>query len=109
MNRANPLIVTALAALLAGGCAATRDAVDEVGDETRELAADIQSSETWQNIEQNWGEFKAAAAERWNDLTEDDLDDVAGNREDLIEEVHESYAMTRAEAEAEVDDWADSM
>lgn len=94
----------ALAAAL-GGCAL----VERGGEETAELAREVENSEFWTALEENWDDFKSAAAERWNDLTEDDLDDVGGNREELIEEVQEAYSVTREEAEEQVDEWAASM
>ena len=107
MNARTP-IATALALVLAGtlgGCAL----VERGGEETAELAREVENSEFWTELRENWGDFKGAVAERWNALTDDDLDDLDGDREELVEEVQEAYGVTREEAEEQVDEWAASM
>ena len=100
------LIATALSAALAAGCAATRDAYEDVVESGDEAAEDVRNSELWTSIEENWNDFRAAASERWNELTEDDLDDIDGDREELVEDVQEYYGVSREEAEEQVDAWA---
>ena len=95
------LVAAALSAALVSGCAATRDATESAVDTTQEFA-----SESWTSIQENWGEFRDAASERWSDLTEDDLDDIDGDREELVEKVQDYYGVSRAEAEEQVDAWA---
>lgn len=98
------VLALALGAAL-GGCSL----IERGGEETAELAREVENSEFWTSVQENWGDFKSAAAARWDELTDDDLDDVDGDREDLIEQVQETYSVTREEAEEQVDDWADSM
>lgn len=109
LRRPTPLIAASLALLLVSGCAATREAADDAGEAIDETAENIADTELWQNISSNWAEFKDAAAEQWQALTADDIDDIGGNRESLIEEVSEAYDMTRDEAAEQVDEWADAL
>ena len=103
------LIAAALSTALVGGCATVRDAYDATAEKTGEVADDVANSELWTSIEQNWNDLRAAASERWNELTEDDLDDIDGEREALVEDVQEYYGVTREEAERQVDDWAGTL
>jgi uncharacterized protein YjbJ (UPF0337 family) len=37
----------------------------------------------WDRVEGNWKQFKGQVKEKWGNLTDDDLDRVAGQREQL--------------------------
>lgn len=63
----------------------------------------------WDKIEGKWTEFKGAAREKWGDLTDDELDQVKGNREQLAGKVQQKYGKTKDQAEKEVDDWLASL
>ena len=59
----------------------------------------------WDQIEGNWKQFKGRARETWGDLTDDDLDRAAGQRQQLVGLVQEKYGKAKAEAKKEVDEW----
>jgi uncharacterized protein YjbJ (UPF0337 family) len=44
--------------------------------------------------------------EQWGDLTDDDIDRIAGQREQLVGRVQERYGCAKEEAERQVDDWS---
>jgi uncharacterized protein YjbJ (UPF0337 family) len=56
----------------------------------------------WDRIEGNWVEFKGKVRERWGKLTDDDLDVVAGKREQLIGVLQNRYGLARDALEREV-------
>lgn len=37
----------------------------------------------WNRVEGNWKQLKGKVKEKWGDLTDDDLDKIAGNRDQL--------------------------
>ena len=100
------LVGTALAVALLSGCAATRDAADSVVDTSSEVASDVADAEIWNTIGENWDQLKTSAGNRWDRLTSDDLDDVDGDREELIEDVADYYDISEEEAARQVDAWA---
>lgn len=55
-----------------------------------------------------WNQLRGKAKEKWGELTDDDLDMVEGKVEQLIGVVQEKYEMTRAKAEAEVNEFLTS-
>ena len=63
----------------------------------------------WDQIEGNWKQFSGKAREQWGDLTDDDVQQAKGNREQLIGVVQERYGKTREEAEREVSNWQNSL
>ena len=44
-----------------------------------------------QTIEGNWMQFKGKIREQWGKLTDDDVDIIAGKREQLIGKIRERY------------------
>ena len=59
----------------------------------------------WDRIEGNWKQVKGKAIEKWGDLTDDDLDVIAGRREQLTGKVQERYGIAKDEAEKQVAEW----
>jgi uncharacterized protein YjbJ (UPF0337 family) len=63
----------------------------------------------WDRIEGNWKQFKGQAKRKWGELTDDDLDKLAGRRDELIGKIQERKGIARDKAEQEVKEWADSL
>jgi uncharacterized protein YjbJ (UPF0337 family) len=62
----------------------------------------------WDRIEGNWKTFKGQARQQWGKLTDDDMDVIAGKRDELIGRIQNSYGIARDEAEKQVDEWEKS-
>lgn len=59
----------------------------------------------WDRIEGQWKQFTGKAKEQWGKLTNDDLDVIEGNRDQLIGKIQERYGIAKDEARRQVDDW----
>ena len=59
----------------------------------------------WDRIEGNWKQFKGKAKQKWGELTDDDLDKLAGKRDQLIGRIQERYGVAKEKAEEEVREW----
>ena len=59
----------------------------------------------WGVIESRWQEYKVAAKQRWDKLSEAQLTGTRGNRGFLLKRVQEAYALSDKEAERQVSDW----
>jgi uncharacterized protein YjbJ (UPF0337 family) len=59
----------------------------------------------WDKIEGKWKELKGQARSKWGKLTDDDLEAVAGKKDELVGRLQQRYGMRRDAAEAEVDGW----
>jgi uncharacterized protein YjbJ (UPF0337 family) len=55
----------------------------------------------WDQVAGNWKQFKGTVREKWGKLTDDDLDVVAGKRDQLLGKIQERYGITKEEAEKE--------
>lgn len=59
----------------------------------------------WDRIEGNWKQAKGKIKEQWGKLTDDDLDVIDGQRDQLVERIQEREGIARDEAEKRVKDW----
>jgi len=59
----------------------------------------------WDQMEGKWKQVKGAARQKWGDLTDDDLDQIAGQREKLLGKLQERYGVAREVAEKQADEW----
>ena len=62
----------------------------------------------WDRIEGNWKQVKGKVKERWGNLTDDDLDVIAGKRDQLSGKLQAAYGISRDEAERQIGEWGDS-
>lgn len=68
-----------------------------------------QSGSTWDQIEGNWVEFKGLVKERWGDLTDDDLMQIQGERQQLVGRIQQTYGISLDQADAQVREWEASV
>ncbi|MCV9966852.1 CsbD family protein [Pararhizobium sp. BT-229] len=61
----------------------------------------------WNRVEGNWKQFKGKVKEQWGKLTDDDLDRIAGKRDQLEGTIQERYGIEKDRVHADVDDWCD--
>ena len=59
----------------------------------------------WDRIEGNWKQVKGKAKMQWGKLTDDDLDVVAGRREQLAGKIQERYGIAKDDVERQIADW----
>lgn len=61
----------------------------------------------WDRIEGDWKQFKGAAKAKWGKLTDDQLDVIAGKRDQLAGKIQEEYGLTREATEEQLSEWQD--
>ena len=59
----------------------------------------------WDRVEGDWRQLKGKVKEQWGKLTDDQIDQVAGRRDQLVGLVQEKYGIERDAAERDVDSW----
>jgi uncharacterized protein YjbJ (UPF0337 family) len=59
----------------------------------------------WDQIEGNWKQVKGQIKEKWGKLTDDDLDFVAGKRDQLLGKLQVRYGLKREELEKQLDEF----
>jgi uncharacterized protein YjbJ (UPF0337 family) len=59
----------------------------------------------WDRIQGNWKQLTGHAKRQWGKLTDDDLDVVAGHRDQLSGKIQERYGIAKDEADRQLTDW----
>jgi uncharacterized protein YjbJ (UPF0337 family) len=59
----------------------------------------------WDSIQGNWKQVMGRAKEQWGKLTDDDLDVVAGRRDQLAGKIQMRYGVAKDEAEKQLAEW----
>ncbi len=60
----------------------------------------------WDQISGNWEQMKGSVRSAWGKLTDDEVEQVKGDRQKLAGKIQERYGIAREEAERRIDDWA---
>ena len=59
----------------------------------------------WNSIEGMWTQAKSKVKEKWDKLTDEDLDVIEGRRDRLEGKIHQRYGFAIDHVRKEVDDW----
>ncbi len=59
-------------------------------------------------MEGNWKQIKGKVKEKWGKLTDDELDKIAGKRDQLEGQIQQRYGIAKDQARKDVDDWYNS-
>jgi uncharacterized protein YjbJ (UPF0337 family) len=60
----------------------------------------------WDQIEGKWKQLTGSARERWGKLTDDDIQTLTGQKDQLVGRIQERYGIAKAEAEKQADAWS---
>ena len=63
----------------------------------------------WDQVQGKWKEFKGNVQTKWGELSDDEIDQMNGDREALEGKIQQKYGRTKEEAKREVDDFMNSM
>jgi uncharacterized protein YjbJ (UPF0337 family) len=63
----------------------------------------------WDRIEGNWKQFTGKVKEKWGDLTDDEIAQVNGKRDQLEGLVQKKYGYAKDKAREEVDTWSSGL
>jgi uncharacterized protein YjbJ (UPF0337 family) len=59
----------------------------------------------WDQVEGKWKQMKGSVKTRWGKLTDDDLDVISGQKDQLVGRIQERYGIQKDQAQREVDEW----
>jgi len=63
----------------------------------------------WDQVEGQWKNIKGNIREKWAKLTDDDLESIAGKKDQLVGKMQERYGLAKDKAEAELDTYIASI
>jgi uncharacterized protein YjbJ (UPF0337 family) len=59
----------------------------------------------WDQVEGKWKQLKGDVRKQWGKLTDDDLEYMAGSRDNFVGRLQERYGVAREEAQKQADEW----
>jgi uncharacterized protein YjbJ (UPF0337 family) len=59
----------------------------------------------WDTIGGQWKQFKGKVKEKWGQLTDDDLNQISGKKDQLLGKLQERYGYGKEQAAKELDDF----
>ena len=59
----------------------------------------------WDQFEGKWKQMKGTVREQWGKLTDDDVDRIAGKRDQLVGRIQERYGIAKDAAVKQTDEW----
>jgi uncharacterized protein YjbJ (UPF0337 family) len=59
----------------------------------------------WDQLQGKWKQVKGSVKTRWGKLTDDDLDVIGGQKDQLVGKIQERYGIQKEEAHRQVEDW----
>ena len=59
----------------------------------------------WDQIEGRWQEVKGSLREKWGKLTDGDIENIRGKKDELLGALKRHYGVEREKAQHEVDEW----
>lgn len=59
----------------------------------------------WDIIKGNWKQLQGSVKAKWADLTDDEITEMAGERDKMVGKLQEKYGYAKDQAETEVDDF----
>jgi uncharacterized protein YjbJ (UPF0337 family) len=63
------------------------------------------SAMNWDQVQGNWKQMKGKMVESWGELTDDEVTEAQGDREQFEGLIQKKYGKTKEEARQEVDNW----
>lgn len=63
----------------------------------------------WDRIQGSWKQMTGKVKEQWGKLTDDDVAQINGNREQLEGKIQARYGYGKDQAKKEIDDWLGRM
>src|SRR5262249_51717069 len=63
----------------------------------------------WDRAEGDWKQFKDRVKEKWGNLTDDDLDKIAGRQDQLEGLIQQRYGIAKDQAKKDINAWLDSI
>lgn len=64
------------------------------------------ANNVWDQIAGGWKQVRGEVRKQWGKLTDDDLEQIKGQRDILAGKVQQHYGLAKEEANKQIDEWA---
>jgi uncharacterized protein YjbJ (UPF0337 family) len=80
-------------------------AKDQVKKDVDEWFTTLKGVMNWDHIEGDWKRFSGAIKEKWDKLTEEEIAELKGKRDQLEAKIQQVYGHARDQVKKDVDEW----
>ena len=63
----------------------------------------------WDQISGNWKQYRGKIRQQWGKLTDNEVEEMKGSRDQLVGRIQEKYGIAKDEAEKQVDQFSRSL
>ena len=63
---------------------------------------------SWDEIAGKWKQVKGSVKQEWGNLTNDDVDYIAGSRERFAGKLQQRYGLSKEQAQKRADEWLEA-
>ena len=63
----------------------------------------------WDEVKGDWKQFAGKAKSKWGKLTDDDMTQIGGKKDELLGKLQSHYGHTKEEAEKNLDEFINSL
>lgn len=63
----------------------------------------------WDQIEGSWKQLRGEVRKAWGKLTDDEFEEIQGQRDILAGKIQERYGIAKEEANRQIDEWAEKL
>jgi uncharacterized protein YjbJ (UPF0337 family) len=63
----------------------------------------------WEQIRTEWQQHRGELRQRWDRLSDRELDEISGDRKRLAERLRQTYGISVGDAEREISDWQEQL
>ena len=78
---------------------------DQVKKDVDEWFTTLKGVMNWDHIEGDWKRFSGAIKEKWDKLTEEEIAELKGKREQLEAKIQQTYGHGKDQIKKDVDEW----
>jgi uncharacterized protein YjbJ (UPF0337 family) len=80
-------------------------AKDQIKKDIEEWYSTLKDVMNWDHIEDNWKQYSATVKEKWGRLTDDQIAEMKGKREQLEAKIQQVYGHAKDQIKKDVDEW----
>ena len=63
----------------------------------------------WDQIAGNWKQATGQVRKQWGKLTDDDMEQIKGQRDIMAGKIQERYGVAKEDANRQIDEWANKL
>ena len=63
----------------------------------------------WEQVEGKWKQMKGSVKQQWGELTDNDIDVIAGQKDKLVGKIQERYGLAKDAAEKQADEFVHTL